>query len=378
MNAFAMSLESQSDSLPTRPETAFAIAAVMLGNRPVRELSTLVNWSNAKGFQAVKCQPWGCLEGTNGPTSIVASEVQRAVAGEDSSLAAAQVATPESPAPKPAEAAVVPESVASPALQSATEMERSEPVVAVPEVVATVVSPAPEMGSAVPDTASTPTRAESSAPVVAAPVVAAPVVAAPVVAAPVVAAPVVAAPVVAAPVGAAPVEELEVIAPVKEKPIATVLIAESSPGSGMPEEQSVSTVRSEPESALKSNANRNRLNELESVAHDEGHRQVAARETKPIQTHSTTPVASKKQETFNMPSITDVRRSSSKASDDYVQQLEQLVIELNYELGRINAPKEAESESPTEWLVNRMLNLNLQNMALKEQLRQTTRIQEAI
>jgi len=72
-----------------------------------------------------------------------------------------------------------------------------------------------------------------------------------------------------------------------------------------------------------------------------------------------------------LPQPVDIRPAFEEQSTDaYVQQLEQLVIELNYELGMASAKPTENNTDPTAWLMQRMIYLNLQNLELKEKLRQ--------
>ena len=363
MNAVAMSLENHPNSLPTRPETAFAVTAVMLGNRPVRELSTLVNWTNSKGFQAVKCQPWGYFEETDAAPSMVATDVKEVAA-------AAIVPAPATPTPelapavsKQVEPEVVPETASAPVSPSLPETKS----VGSAEVKAEIV---PEKAVDEPIVEAT-VAEQSPEPTPVAPVVAAPVVSAPVVAALVVAAPVVEPEVITpALLASATQEEVEIAAP--SVPSNVQVAREVKPD---PVERKVQTVANKEDSKL------DKPKPGSPVVRQDAHARPTSKPVpepvaRPVP--AADPVVSAKREQIHLPSIPETRRSTSNVGDDYVQQLEQLVIELNYELGRIGAPQESESGSPTEWLVDRMLKLNLQNMALKEQLRQTTRIHEAI
>jgi hypothetical protein len=61
--------------------------------------------------------------------------------------------------------------------------------------------------------------------------------------------------------------------------------------------------------------------------------------------------------------------SSTAASGDqhYLQRLESLVLELNLQLARVNAPSDGDIDH-TKWLSQRVIDLSLQNMALQEEL----------
>jgi hypothetical protein len=57
------------------------------------------------------------------------------------------------------------------------------------------------------------------------------------------------------------------------------------------------------------------------------------------------------------------------AQDDYLLQLERLVVELNMELARVRG--EEATVDPIEQMANRIIALNLENLALREQLQQS-------
>ena len=60
---------------------------------------------------------------------------------------------------------------------------------------------------------------------------------------------------------------------------------------------------------------------------------------------------------------------SESSSDDYLLQLERLVLELNMELGRSRG--EPKPVDPLEQMANRIIALNLENLALREKLQRT-------
>ena len=70
----------------------------------------------------------------------------------------------------------------------------------------------------------------------------------------------------------------------------------------------------------------------------------------------------------NAPSNLRSLRSES-SSDDYLLQLERLVLELNMELGRSRG--EPKPVDPLEQMANRIIALNLENLALREKLQRT-------
>ncbi len=65
--------------------------------------------------------------------------------------------------------------------------------------------------------------------------------------------------------------------------------------------------------------------------------------------------------------VPPVARSTSvdRDLDTYLAQLEQLVLQLNMELGR----RDAAQRDPLQDLSQRVIDLNLENLALREQLR---------
>ncbi len=64
--------------------------------------------------------------------------------------------------------------------------------------------------------------------------------------------------------------------------------------------------------------------------------------------------------------------STLPATDDYVRQLEDLVVELNCELARALEQDKTASSSATELMMRRMISLNLQNLELRAMLHQKT------
>jgi hypothetical protein len=56
--------------------------------------------------------------------------------------------------------------------------------------------------------------------------------------------------------------------------------------------------------------------------------------------------------------------------DDYLLQLERLVVELNMELAQVRG--EEATIDPIEQMANRIIALNLENLALREQLQQSS------
>ena len=90
----------------------------------------------------------------------------------------------------------------------------------------------------------------------------------------------------------------------------------------------------------------------------------------PADSNKSKPVTSRVSQTM-LPQPAAVQPNfAAQSTDAYVQQLEQLVIELNCELGMAIAPPTADNTNPTAWLMQRMIQLNLQNLELKEKLRQ--------
>lgn len=61
---------------------------------------------------------------------------------------------------------------------------------------------------------------------------------------------------------------------------------------------------------------------------------------------------------------------ATSSGDEYLRQLERLIIELNMELGMRDGDSPAQEPDQMSLLVQRMIDLNLQNLALKEQLRE--------
>jgi hypothetical protein len=65
----------------------------------------------------------------------------------------------------------------------------------------------------------------------------------------------------------------------------------------------------------------------------------------------------------SMPSRAD------QSQDDYLLQLERLVVELNMELAQVRGEQTA--VDPLEQMANRIIALNLENLALREKLQQS-------
>lgn len=68
-----------------------------------------------------------------------------------------------------------------------------------------------------------------------------------------------------------------------------------------------------------------------------------------------------------IPPLPTARAAAPSASEnEYLMQLERLVVQLNYELGMKQA--QSQSEGPEQWMVQRMIELNLRNLELQDQL----------
>ena len=79
-----------------------------------------------------------------------------------------------------------------------------------------------------------------------------------------------------------------------------------------------------------------------------------------------TPIPERKRESAPVLGAALTRTTSVPATDDYLSQLERLVLELNMELARRN--NEQQPADPIEQLTQRIIALNLENLALREQI----------
>jgi len=74
-------------------------------------------------------------------------------------------------------------------------------------------------------------------------------------------------------------------------------------------------------------------------------------------------------ERLPLPKLSSPALRGDQSQDDYLIQLERLVVELNMELARVRG--EQDEVDPIEQMANRIIALNLENLALKEKLQQT-------
>lgn len=103
-------------------------------------------------------------------------------------------------------------------------------------------------------------------------------------------------------------------------------------------------------------------------------------QSKPVEQLTDVEVVSKsanphKRTSYQVAERMPLARADSRSSrveapqDDYLMQLERLVVELNMELARVRG--EEATVDPIEQMANRIIALNLENLALREQLQQS-------
>lgn len=77
-----------------------------------------------------------------------------------------------------------------------------------------------------------------------------------------------------------------------------------------------------------------------------------------------------------LPPLPSSRAAAPSGSEsDYLMQLERLVVQLNYELGM--KQMQNSNEGPEQWMVQRMIELNLRNLELQDQLASAMRTSQA-
>jgi hypothetical protein len=341
-----MNMASNSNS-PTQSATQQALGreyAIMLGAQPLSGLASLINWSNSSSYQRPTLEPWGNIATSSNLEQVApvgsSTEPSAIATGADvPSTSSAPTATTEVVAP-----------IAAPTIQTAPPTPAPvipEPVAQEP-LTAKLPEPTPEVIRQVP--------------VIAEPVIVEPVVKEAVVTIPVVAE-VITAPVVREePKSVASPEPASIKKVVAPEPEQVASIVPQSAIVEPPVVQAAEPVQPKPiptpipKPTLKQNLKPTPEPQLASPA------------VRP----SITPrrIAASSMPEWKPTAKVNRPSDSNSTGDEYLHQLERLIIELNMELGMRDGDSPSQETDQMSLLVQRMIDLNLQNLALKEQLRE--------
>jgi len=342
---------------------AVSRSAIMLGSQPIGRLGTLVNWSNSKSFQVEVDAPWAFQEAEE---SAIATDLKNA---EPMALATGNA--PE-PLPSKSDETLVP---APPAASADIAVKIAEPEAGLKnaEPMALATGDVPEQSLSESDKISVP------APPAASPDIAVKI--------PEPEASLKNAEPMALATGDVPEQSLSesdktsVPAPPAASPDIAVEIPE--PEASLRNAEPMALATGDASGQLPSDSDRALVPTPPAASIDDSVRRTvssgqpvikkldtAPTFKPPADSNKSKPVSSRVSQTM-LPQPTAVQpKFADQSTDAYVQQLEQLVIELNCELGMAIAPPTADNTNPTAWLMQRMIQLNLQNLELKEKLRQ--------
>ena len=342
----------------------------MLGSQPIGRLGTLVNWSNSNSFQIESDAPWAFQEAEE--SAIAANiTVPEASLRSTEPMALATGDTPE-PLPSESDKKLVP---APPAASADGSVKIPEPEASLKnaEPMALATGDAPEQSLSESDKTSVPAPPAASADIA--------------VKIPEPKASLRKTEPMALATGDAP-EQLPSDSDKTSVPAPPAAIADGSvkipePEAGLKNAEPMALATGDAPGQLPSDSDRALVPVPPAISADGPVRRTVSSVQPvikkldtaptfklPADSNKSKPVTSRVSQTM-LPQPAAVQpKFADQSTDAYVQQLEQLVIELNCELGMAIAPPTADNTNPTAWLMQRMIQLNLQNLELKEKLRQ--------
>lgn len=348
----------------------------MLGAQPLSGLSSLINWSNSSSHQRPILEPWGHITTSNNPIPVaLATETT-----EPTALAAGTDVPSKPPVTESISEVIAP--VATPTIQTAVPVPEVE--AAAPFVIE-LVAPAPVIPApvAVEATQPTPTATRKE------PQVTEPVVAIPIAAEVVPEKTFKGEPKDVAPAEAASFKQLE---PAQAERVVAVTPPSVVENPVIQAQESSQPVRKtfEPEALAEIQKRAVKQSLTESASASSSKKTAQAQPSlnpkptpkPPIVTPSNVspptnrpPVPPQRVAASSMPDWKPTARpnrptDSGSTGDEYLRQLERLIIELNMELGMRDGESPSQETDQMSLLVQRMIDLNLQNLALKEQLRE--------
>ncbi len=329
----------------------------MLGAQPLSGLASLINWTNSASYQRPVLETWGHIVTSNNSEQVALAERT----AEPSTLAAGVDASSKPTLPD------VPAEVVAPAAEQS--MQAVAPASEL--VIAEAVSPEPVSPEPVPPQSVSPEpvlpKSDLAKSVTPDPVVAKSVTPTPtqpttevVLQEPVVNDVVVAIPVVA---------EAEAEKVVKEEPKRVATPEQVSLKKAIPLEHPQPEIAPSSDTASPTQSHKPTSDSTKPVVSKPP--KTPAIVPPPVRT-SVTPqrLAASSMPEWKPNSKVSRPTDSNSTGDEYLRQLERLIIELNMELGMREGDSPSQETDQMSLLVQRMIDLNLQNLALKEQLRE--------
>ncbi len=365
------SIENQS-SVAWKP-VAGSLQAMNLGSMPLSQLGQLVNWRNEQTYTIPACKPWVDLPlAATDPGNVSAPAASAPVEPTKPTdiIAAESVSQPVAPPEVAVAAPTLDSSANDAALQAAKAQELAEAAAkeaaAASELAEAEKAAAKAKAAADLEVAAAAQAAEAAARDAAAKEAAALEAAAKVAAAKEAAAREAAAIENAAREAAAKqnaqtkaAEDSAPIEPPAPSPLSESTVTKESAAEPIPDPPKVTTAAKETKSAVAPKTSSSAASQTESNRSSEN--QPTRARSEPLSSHLNDIVPI-------VPSNLRSPRNES-SGDEYLLQLERLVLELNMELGRSRG--EPKPVDPIEQMANRIIALNLENLALREKLQRT-------